>query len=41
MPRKTIEIVVVDTSVFADYYFFRPGRQERHEKGESCPRQAV
>ncbi len=32
MPRKTIEIAVVDTSVFADYYLFYPGRRERHER---------
>ncbi len=34
MPRRTIKIVV-DASVFADYYLFYPGRRERHERART------
>ena len=32
MSRKTLQVVVVDTSVFVDYYLFYPGKRERHER---------
>lgn len=35
MSRKTIQTVVVDTSVFADYYFFYSKKPERHERARA------
>ncbi len=35
MPKETIQTVVVDTSVFADYYFIYPRRPERHERART------
>lgn len=32
MSRKTIQTVVVDASVLADYYFLYPRKPERHER---------
>ncbi len=32
---KSIRAVVVDTSVFADYYFLYPGDPERHKRARS------
>ncbi len=35
MSRVTIRTVVVDTSVFADYYFLYPRKPERHERARA------
>jgi len=32
LSKETIQGAVVDTSVFADYYFLYPRKPERHEK---------
>ena len=32
MSKETIQTTVVDTSVFADYYFLYPRKPERHER---------
>ncbi len=35
MPKRTIQTVVVDASVFADYYFLYPRKPERHERART------
>ena len=35
MSRKSIQPVVVDASVFADYYFLYPGNPVRHERARA------
>lgn len=35
MPLKTIDIAIVDASVFADYYLLYPERRDRHERARA------
>ena len=35
MSKEAIQVAVVDTSVFADYYFIYPRRPERHERART------
>ena len=35
MSKGTIQGAVVDTSVFADYYFLYPRKPERHERART------
>jgi predicted nucleic acid-binding protein len=35
LPSKDINVAVIDTSVFADYYLLYPGDPERHERART------
>ena len=35
MPSQDIDVLVIDTSVFADYYLLYPGDPERHERART------